>query len=70
MYRVLTAARIAAVSRIPALSRGGEYHDDCAGGAHRVDAIVLHAYVGAGGGGVAGTDGLLCCRKLEKGGVR
>lgn len=49
------------------MSRGGEYYDECAGGANHVDAIVLHAYVGAGGGGVAGADGLLCGWKLEKG---
>ena len=70
MYRILTAARIATVSRIAALSRGREYHDDGAGGANRVDAIVLHAYVGAGRGGVAGADGFLCGRKLEREGVR
>ena len=58
-YRMLTTTRIATVSRIAALSRGGEYHDDCAGSANRVDAIFLHADVGAGGGGVTGADGLL-----------
>ena len=67
-YRILTIARIAAVSRVPALRGGGEHHDDCAGGANRVDAIVLHAYVGSRGRRVAGAFGLLCGWTLEKGG--
>lgn len=64
---MIATAHIATVSRIPALSRGGEYHDHCAGGADRVDAIFLHAYVGAGGGGVAAADGLLCGKKVRRG---